>query len=173
MIVIAGSFKGNVRYLWTGLIFALHFFCIKGMPQIDSKSAKKQRVRPTNKSIESQRFASVKLPRTSEVVAQSKIHELEQRSATTSSVFDPIPNDGMFEIVQDSQYWPPPPLEELMSSLNQGGEMIANHDGMDMYDRRADDASAKAAKLKVVKAIGEISHPRGKVAKNIKVQFDD
>jgi hypothetical protein len=149
------------------------------MPSVDEKKSavKKQRVRPTNKSIESQRFTTVKLPKSSEVVAQSKIHELEQRTATTpAGGFDPIPNDGMFVVVQDSQFWPPPPLEELMRSLNESGQshnMPAENDGMDMYDRRADDAAAKAAKMKVVKAIGEVSHPRGKVSKNVKVLFDN
>ncbi|CUG88406.1 Hypothetical protein, putative [Bodo saltans] len=150
-------------------------------PTDDKKlSAKKQRVRPTNKSIESQRFTTVKLPRSSEVVAQSRIHELEQRTATTpAGGFDPIPNDGMFLIVEESQYWPPPPLDDLMRSFNEanGGQShtstVALADGMDMYDRRADDAAAKSAKLKVVKAIGEVSHPRGKAAKNVKVQFND
>jgi hypothetical protein len=132
---------------------------------------KQQRVRPTNKSLESQRFTTVKLPKSSEVVSQSRIHELEQQN--TSTTFDPIPTDGMFVVVADSQYWPPPPLEELLRSFNPSGTDVAAGDGMDMYDRRADDASAKAAKLKVVKEIGEVRHPRGKAPKNDKVQFND
>lgn len=144
-----------------------------GERQSEKKAAaKKQRVRPTNKSIESQRFTTVKLPKSSEVVAQSKIHELDQRSGNASSAFDPIPNDGMFVVVENSQYWPPPSVEDVMRSVSDGQLEVGN-DGMDMYDRRADDAAAKAAKLKVVKTIGEVNHPRGKARKNAAIQFND
>ena len=146
------------------------------------RPTQKQRVRQTNKSIEAQRFTTVKLPRSSEVNAPSRIHEVDANSGaqgTAAGGFDPIPNDGMFTIPTTSQYWPPPPLEALLQEYNAAARAAGDNsvtelstEGMDMYDRRADDAAAKAAKLKIVKVAGEVVHPRGKQAKNSKVLFE-
>ena len=123
------------------------------------------------------------MPRSSEIPIAPKnkpqqIHEedLVQKqggvSAATAAgssdaAFDPIPNDPMFSVVENSKYWPPMSLEELQKS---SGITLAA-DGMDLYDRREDDANAK--KEKVAKMKGEVNHPRGKATKNVKVSFGD
>lgn len=148
-----------------------------------ANAAKKtQRIRPTNKSLEAQRFSSIKMPRSSELLStssaaaskkQQQIHEedlVQKQGGAPSSAdaaFDPIPNDPMFSIVENSKYWPPMSLEELQKSSG----MTLAADGMDLYDRREDDANAK--KEKVAKMKGEVNHPRGKATKNVKVSFDD
>lgn len=131
---------------------------------------KKQRIRPTNKSLESQRFSSVKMPKGNEVTGvNAHIHEVDKLTSS-GMAFDPIPNDGMFTVVENSKYWPPPSLEELQQS---SGIATLAGDGMDMYDRREDDAAAKKEKIKILKVMGEVNHPRGKGAKNVKVKLDD
>lgn len=146
-------------------------------------ATKKQRVRPTNKSLESQRFSTVRMPAKSEVANHAaSIHSVDKPTAETgtSMAFDPIPQDGMFLVVEQSSYWPPPPLESFLGSSAAGGggegAALLSVDGMDMYDRRADDAVAKQEKMKIAKQIkkaGELSHPRGKATGNAKVHFDD
>jgi hypothetical protein len=125
------------------------------------------RVRATKRSLEAKQFSSIPLPRTSEVTgANAHIHEVVAAPSSGAAVFDPIPNDGMFFIVANSKHWPPPPLADL-GALD-GNNMAG---GMDLYDRRADEAHAK--KAKVARIEGEVNHPRGKATKNTKVAFDD
>lgn len=138
-----------------------------------AKKKTQQRVRITNKGLEAQRFSTVRMPAKSEAVSSaSQMHAPEK-----SIAFDPIPQDGMFNIVESSSYWPPEPLESLLGSGSGSGDATQlSADGMDMYDRRADDADAKKEKMKVAKQIklaGELSHPRGKGTKNVKVNLGD
>ena len=136
------------------------------MDQKPTKVADKKavnRVRTTKRSLEAKQFSSIPMPKSDEVQgANAHIHEKVQPGST----FDPIPNDPMFTVVTNSKYWPPPPLADL-GTLE--GENLAG--GMDLYDRRADEAAAK--KAKVARVEGELNHPRGKTAKNVKVSFDE
>lgn len=168
--------------------------------QQSAKKKKPQRVRVTNKALESRQFSTVRLPRTNEVPAQkvdvqSLFQELDgdrvrrpqppssvansstgsgaaTTTATTnttgaaSSSFDPIVNDPMFSIVTNSQYWPPPSLEELHAKTGHD-----HGDGFDSYDRREDDKQARKERTKVIK--GEINHPRGKARQNTIVKLED
>jgi hypothetical protein len=158
------------------------------MPPKQQRSAKKkpQRVRVTNKALESRQFSTVRLPRTNEVPAQkvdvqSMFQELDSTRPTTSpnasvthsntaaavpSSFDPIVNDPMFSIVAKSKYWPPPSLEELHAKTGHD-----HGDGFDSYDRREDDKKARKERAKVIK--GEINHPRGKARQNTIVRLSD
>lgn len=120
-----------------------------------------QRIRQTNKSQEAKRFSSVKMPQKSEIEQKSLMHSADP------AAFDPIPGDGMFNVVENSKYWPPPSLEEVMKLSGKTADLA---DGMDLYDRRDDEAKAKkqhAAKIK-----GELNHPRGKEPKNKKVRLE-
>lgn len=158
--------------------------------QQSAKAKKPQRVRVTNKALESRQFSTVRLPRTNEVPAQkvdvqSMFRELSSESrdparvaatSTTgttlpsavqpSSSFDPIVNDPMFSIVANSKYWPPPSLEELHAKTGHD-----HGDGFDNYDRREDDKQARKERTKVIK--GEINHPRGKPRQNKIVKLSD
>ncbi len=137
------------------------------------KKPANNRVRATKRSLEAKQFSSVALPRASEVTgANAHIHDAAvaggaASSSSLSAAFDPIPNDAMFFIVAASKHWPPPSLAEMSVALD--GDNMAG--GMDLYDRRADEAEAKKAKIARVE--GEVNHPRGKVTKNSKVSFDD
>ncbi|GET87396.1 hypothetical protein, conserved [Leishmania tarentolae] len=171
---------------------------VGGMPpkqaQEKRKNAKKksQRVRVTNKALESRQFSTVRLPRTSEVPAQKvDVHSMYQELACassggtpaasaskstgavssaslahSSSGFDPIANDAMFAIVTNSTYWPPPSLEELHAKTGHD-----HGDGFDSYDRREDDKKARKERVKVMK--GEVNHPRGKPRQNTIIQLSD
>ncbi|CAG9572077.1 conserved hypothetical protein [Leishmania major strain Friedlin] len=158
----------------------------------DGKKRKPQRVRVTNKALESRQFSTVRLPRTSEVPAQKMdVHSMYQEvacgssgdtaaasasksasaasptaSSPSSSGFDPIANDAMFTIVTKSKYWPPPSLEELHAKTGHD-----HGDGFDSYDRREDDKEARKERVKVVK--GEVNHPRGKPRQNTVIQLSD
>ncbi|KPI89307.1 hypothetical protein ABL78_1536 [Leptomonas seymouri] len=151
--------------------------------QQSAKKRKPQRVRVTNKTLESRQFSTVRLPRTNEVPVQkvdvqSMFQELDidatrnttynSAAAATapSSSFDPIANDPMFSVVANSKYWPPPSLEELHAKMGQD-----HGDGFDSYDRREDDKRARKERTKVIK--GEINHPRGKVRQNKIVKLPD
>lgn len=129
----------------------------------------KQRTRSTNKSEEAKRFSTVKPPKSSEIThSTSSIHQ-------EGASFDPIPNDQMFLIVEQSKYWPPPPLSQLpplpRSGAQAEGEVTVATlaDGMDMFDRRADDRAQMTARVK--RMAGEVNHPRRKAPKNLKVNF--
>jgi len=134
------------------------------MTEAKSKGAANQRVRKTQASIEAQQFSSVRLPRKPEVIQNTSA--ITNAAETAGADFDPIPNDGMFVIVENSSYWPPPPL----ASIRPTTEDVDAGDGMDLYDRRKDDrvAKARATKLK-----GELNHPRGKPKANSKVVFSE
>ncbi|AYU77621.1 hypothetical protein conserved [Leishmania donovani] len=157
----------------------------------NGKKRKLQRVRVTNKALESRQFSTVRLPRTSEVPAQkADVHSMYQElacgssggtaaassksasaasaaaSPPSSSGFDPIANDAMFTIVTKSKYWPPPSLEELHAKTGHD-----HGDGFDSYDRREDDKKARKERVKVVK--GEVNHPRGKPRQNTVIQLSD
>jgi hypothetical protein len=135
-------------------------------PRAVLKDAKKQRVRLTNRGREAQRFSSVRKPRGGDVVhGNAEIHSMTRGEADR---FDPIPGDGMFTIVESSAYWPPPSIAALEESL---GPQTHLTDGMDMFDRREDERCARKETLKKIK--GELRHPRGKLAQNSKVQFDE
>ncbi|KAG5508745.1 hypothetical protein JKF63_05243 [Porcisia hertigi] len=162
--------------------------------QRQQRNAKKkpQRVRVTNKALESRQFSTVRLPRKSEVPAQKvDVKSLYQELAggpshgsvaaaatgnsavvaaaaasPSSSGFDPIAHDPMFIIVAKSKYWPPPSLEELHAKTGHD-----HGDGFDSYDRRDDDKLARKERAKVIK--GEINHPRGKPRKNNVVKLSD
>lgn len=129
------------------------------------------------------------------------IHLHDQEGATTnpstgqassSMAFDPIPNDGMFIIPEESEYWPPPSLEDLAAAYAKEqaalpgpqGQIRSEEDirkaavgmsadGMDLFDRRADDKQSHKEAKKIIKQKGELSHPRGKTAVSTKVSFDD
>lgn len=160
--------------------------------QQPAKKKPQQRVRVTNKALESRQFSTVRLPRSNEVPVQkvdvhSMFRELSEDSGaaprratpdsstapaaaaaapSSSSTFDPIVNDPMFTIVADSHFWPPPSLEELHART---GRDIG--DGFDSYDRRQDDKAARKERAKVVK--GEVNHPRGKVRQNVIVKLEE
>ncbi|KPA77821.1 hypothetical protein ABB37_06638 [Leptomonas pyrrhocoris] len=151
--------------------------------QPPAKKKTAQRVRVTNKALESRQFSTVRLPRTNEVAAQkvdvqSMFRELATDPsrltsgnsgaavAAPSSSFDPIVNDAMFSVVAHSQYWPPPSLEALHAKTGQD-----HGDGFDSYDRREDDKRARKERAKVIK--GEINHPRGKTRQNTIVKLSD
>lgn len=171
----------------------------------ESSGGKKEpmnRVRTTQRSMEAKQFSSVKLPRKSEMDASTHktIHLHDQEGTTTPSagggasssmVFDPIPNDGMFMIPEESEYWPPPPLEDLAAAYAKeqatvpgpNGQLRSEEDirkaavgmsadGMDLFDRRADDKQSQKDAKKIIKQKGELSHPRGKTAVSSKVSFD-
>lgn len=139
-----------------------------------NEQRKHARSTKTKKAAESRQFSSVALPRKSEVCApaqlathmrsttsvEDRIRHEHGEAVSTSSVFDPIPGDGMFIVVQNSQYWPPLVLASE-SGLGQ----------MDMYDRLGDDERSKSQHVK--KAKGEISHPRGKPRRNKRTALDD
>ncbi|KAK7197689.1 hypothetical protein NESM_000720700 [Novymonas esmeraldas] len=143
---------------------------------------KSQRVRVTNKALESRQFSSVRLPRTSEVPAQkvdvdAMYSELAAGHGTaaaaaaaspssSAAVFDPIVGDSMFTIVARSKYWPPPSLEVVHAATGHD-----HGDGFDAYDRRDDDRQARAERVKMVR--GEVNHPRGKPRKNTIVALTD
>ncbi|KAG5482495.1 hypothetical protein CUR178_05635 [Leishmania enriettii] len=162
--------------------------------QEQRRNAKKkpQRVRVTNKALESRQFSTIRIPRSSEVPAQKAdikgmYQELEGRrsggtsaasaakevgatsdasSPSFSSGFDPIVSDPMFMIVIKSRYWPPPSLEELHAQTGHD-----HGDGFDSYDRREDDRRARKERVKVAK--GEINHPRGKPRQNTIIELSD
>ncbi|KAG5481965.1 hypothetical protein LSCM1_05677 [Leishmania martiniquensis] len=153
-----------------------------------SAKRKPQRVRVTNKALESRQFSTVRLPRASEVPVQKAdvkgmYQQLESgrcggdaaasagaasaaASPPFSSGFDPIVNDPMFVIVSHSKHWPPPSLEELQAQTGHD-----HGDGFDSYDRREDDKRARRERVRVVK--GEVNHPRGKPRQNTIVQLSD
>lgn len=195
-----------------------------------SASRKPQRVRVTNKALESRQFSTVRMPRGGDALQAPKanvdsLYRDVQRTTTSGSggghgeskgergdgqqlpqqhtrgpasssssaspsashsgklpsssaanraasgaffEFDPIPNDPMFVIVEQSQYWPPPTLQELEE---QTGVSVVGTDGFDAYDRREDDKKARQERVKRVP--GELHHPRGKPRQNVIVQFDD
>jgi hypothetical protein len=87
----------------------------------------------------------------------------ERKNAPSSSTaFDPIPNDPTFIIIADSQYWPPPPIDPAT---------LQRDCGLDQYNRLGDEATAKASKLRLIG--GDLNHPRGRPPKNSKKTFDD
>lgn len=75
--------------------------------------------------------------------------------------FDPIPQDVVFVVVQQSAYWPPPSLAELREKTG-----ISASEELDLYDRREEEAVAKKEKTEQMKKKGELQHPRGKAPKN-------
>lgn len=156
------------------------------------------RARTTQRSVEAKQFSSVRLPKKSELTntTHKTIHLHDQDGAaapaasSTAMAFDPIPNDGMFIIAEASEYWPPPPLEELAAAYAKEQATIPNahgqvrteeeirkaavgmsSDGMDLFDRRADDKQSHKDAKKIIKQKGELFHPRGKQAVNVKVTF--
>ncbi|CAD2212683.1 hypothetical protein, conserved [Angomonas deanei] len=87
-------------------------------------------------------------------------------AASKPQEFDPIPNDPMFYVVENSKYWPPPSLQELHQTTG----IVAENDGFDSYDRREDESNAKKERVKIVK--GVLNHPRGKPPQNERKTFD-
>lgn len=146
-----------------------------------TQTKKKQRVRVTNKALEARQFSSVRLPQKSEVAATKVNVDAMYRAQEPSSAglsaapapgagattFDPIPNDPIFYVVENSQYWPPPSLAELQETT---GVKAANADGFDTYDRREDETRARQVRQKVIK--GELNHPRGKPRQNKIVLYE-
>ena len=127
---------------------------------VQSGKKKPQRVRTTNRAKEAKQFSSVRLPRRSEMpMTNVTMH------STPTLDFDPIPSDSMFSIVANSKYWPPVPLEELRGSWG-----ALNADGMDLFDRREDEA--RGCREKIAKISGEVNHPRGKARKQEKIKFE-
>jgi hypothetical protein len=136
----------------------------------------KNRVRSTKRSEEGRQFSSIKVPRKAEVKAanQSALPVDLRRDGgghgaapRGQDYFDPLSSDATFVVVEHSEFWPPPSLEQLL-----GKEAAANPDGaMDMYDRGQDDAANK--RERVAKQIGEVNHPRRKAKRNTKVAFGD
>lgn len=150
-----------------------------------------KRQRETNRQADAKRFSTVPAAKRGADNAighgrKAMVREepAEAQAASSSSSFDPIKNDPMFVIVEDSKYWPPPPLSTLLENFqgsiqSEGGKPAACRDpaklmdmfeSLDMYDRRADD---KTAEKKVRKQAGQLQHPRGKAPQNTKVTFDE
>jgi hypothetical protein len=94
--------------------------------------------------------------------------------AAATRGFDPIPNDGMFDIVPpEASHWPPPSLTEIFGSE----DAARAAENLDQYDRTAEDSAAAAAAEQVAKKVaakrvaGELRHPRGKAPVNAKVKL--
>lgn len=158
----------------------------KSQPQKSER--KRQRVRPTNKGLEAMQFSTVRpsslahadaLPATSSAASPRLLQHLmsdsSQRSpapTSKSETFDPIQNDPVLVVVPNSTYWPPPSLEELQE---RSGVKVSGSDGLDLYDRREEEAEAKRAKaaaMKEERRKGELQHPRGKPRKNVVEKLD-
>lgn len=98
----------------------------------------------------------------------------QQQASSSSAPFDPIPQDPVFFLVENSKYWPPPPLK----NANKNGEEDASGMGlMDQFDRQDDEKqkrkhAEKLAKQQKKENPGELVHPRGKAAVNLKVKLD-
>ncbi|CCW71710.1 unnamed protein product [Phytomonas sp. Hart1] len=137
-----------------------------------NSTRKPQRIRLTNKALESQQFSTLRLPRKGEsVVPKVNVDAIfadlgeggSGGAKAANFAFDPIPDDGMFDVVEKSAYWPPPSLAALVAST---GIAVEGGDGFDSYNRLEDDAQGRERVEKVKKIVGELNHPRGKPRQN-------
>jgi hypothetical protein len=107
-------------------------------------------------------------------------------SAASNAPFDPIPNDGMFDIVAHSRYWPP-----KIAGARGGAAAAASESGaaassssrdfdastLDQSDRMEDEKLKRKEVQRTLKEQrkqnpGELFHPRGKASVSSKIKFD-
>ena len=132
----------------------------------------RKRTRETTASLEAKQFTTLRTVPASEAVSAARKPQFEPAASKGSSLdFDPVKTDPMFTIVENSKYWPPPSVDEVLKARGMksaGRGETLNADGMDTYDRRADNAKARKQRVP-----GELRRPRGLTTKNSKVVFDD